>query len=110
MVKWLANTLKWEGKPNNNQLDKVIEDDSTFWEIFVYNAPYYLSETICKRIKLCNGTKALYYNIIIDNELANEYKEEVDRNSNNGIITLSNPPKSIELLINDRDVISYSKD
>ena len=52
----------------------------------------------------------MYYNIIIDDEIANEYKEEVDRNGNNGIITLSKPPKAIELLINDRDIISYSKD
>ena len=52
----------------------------------------------------------MYYNIIIDDELADEYKEEVDRYGNNGIITLSKPPKAIELLINDRYIISYSKD
>ena len=74
LIRWLADTSKWEGKPNNNQLHEVIEDDPAFWEIFVYNAPCYLSQTICKRRKLCNRTKALYYNIIIDDEIANEYK------------------------------------
>ena len=38
VLRWLANTSKWEEKPNDNQLDKVIEDDPTFWEIFVYTS------------------------------------------------------------------------
>ena len=52
----------------------------------------------------------MYYNIIIDDKLSDKYKEEVDRNGNNGIITLSEPTTSIELLINNRNIILYEKD
>lgn len=52
----------------------------------------------------------MYYNITIDDELADKYKEQVLGNINNSIITLSKLPKVIDILINDRDIISYSKD
>ena len=110
LVRWLADTSKWEGKPNDNQLDEVIDNDLDFWEIFVYDAPCYLIQTICKKRKLCNGTKELYYQIIIHDDQYNDYIEQLSRNVNNSIITLSKPPKAIELLINDKEIISYSKD
>ena len=101
---------KWEGKPPVDELNEVIENDPAFWEIFVYGAPCYLSDTVSKNRKLCKGTRAKYYEIVLQDEEAYwEFDEQAQKN-NNGIITLSRPPKAIELLFESKIVISSSED
>ena len=110
LVIWPSNACKQEGNPSNSQIDELYKNDSDFQEIFVYNTPCYLDDTISKKRKFCNRIRAIYYSFIINNDSIEEYKDQVSRNVNNIIITLSNHLKSIILLFEDEKIISYSKD
>ena len=52
LVRQPCDTCKWERKPNVDQIDQLYENIPAYQEIFVYNAPFYLDDTICKRRKL----------------------------------------------------------
>ena len=104
------DSYKQEGKRSDNQINKLYKNDPTFKEIFIYSTQFYLDDIIYKKRKLYNGTKSIYYSFILYNNSIEEYKDQISKNSNNGIITLSKPPKSISLLFDNEKIILYSKD
>ena len=79
-----------------------MDHDPSFWETFVVGGPCYLIDTISKKKKLCNGTRAEYHSIVLGRQGIDEFEEQSLRGS---IIVLSEPPHGINILITDKMVL-----
>ncbi|CAJ1954285.1 unnamed protein product [Cylindrotheca closterium] len=105
LVRWPSQYKKWEGKPENeSDVAEMIDHDSAFWDFFVPEGPCYLTDTISKERKLCNGTRAEYQSLILDDVQLSVYQHQV-QNKDQTVITLSDPPLGINIKINDSGII-----
>jgi len=103
MFRWLTQEGKWEGKPlDEDNVNEIIETDSAFWEIFVEGGPCYLTDTISKRRKLCNGTRATYHSLLLDEEQIHDFQTQDSQGKT--LITLHRPPLGINIRIDNTHI------
>lgn len=102
-IRWYAKDSHWEDKPPFDEMQDLLEDPA-FWDIFVAGAPCYLNDTVCKKKRLCNGTRGQFHSLMLDDEAQRDF----DRQTGLGetIITLSVAPQGINILIEDHNVVN----
>ena len=103
LFRWSADWSNWEDKPPYSECNEIMDEDPAFWEIFVKGGPCYLTSTICKKKKLCNGTRAKYDSLLLDDESLREFKRQAKEKRT--VITLPHPPLGINITIDDNDIV-----
>jgi hypothetical protein len=66
-IRWGAD-LKgcWDQKPEEKYIQEILDSDPCFWEYFVRGSEGYLTDNLCKRLKLVNGTRIRYHSLSFD--------------------------------------------
>jgi hypothetical protein len=68
VIRWNADLKPyWDQKPSDEYiLDIILDSDPCFWEYFVPGSDSYLTDNLCKPIKLGNGTHIRYHSLSFD--------------------------------------------
>ena len=109
LFRWPTKYTKWEGKPPDNvDENEIIDNDPAFWELFVSNGPCYLTNTISKRRKFCNGTRAKYHSIILEQDQLQLFQHQA--RSGKTIITLDRPPVGVKVTMDEEKIVLCNLD
>jgi hypothetical protein len=66
-VRWNADLQPyWDQKPSDQYISEIIYSDPCFWEYFVPGTDGYLTDNLCKSLRLVNGTHIRYHSLSFD--------------------------------------------
>jgi hypothetical protein len=66
-IRWNADLKPyWDQKPSDKYISDIIDSDPCFWEYFVPGTDGYLTDNLCKPLKLVNGTPIRYHSLSFD--------------------------------------------
>jgi hypothetical protein len=66
-IRWNADLKPyWDQKPSDKYISDIIDSDPCFWEYFVPGSDGYLTDNLCKPLKLVNGTHIRYHSLSFD--------------------------------------------
>ena len=66
-IRWNADLKPyWDQKPSDEYISDIIDSDPCFWEYFVPGTDGYLTDNLCKPLKLVNGTPIRYHSLSFD--------------------------------------------
>ncbi len=110
VIRWMAKFGNWEGQPEDgDDIQEVMRTDPAFYELFVFDANCFLTDTISKTKKLCNGSRAKYHSLVLSHDQEIELNEGLKNATAGDIVTLSQPPLAINVLIEDVNVTANAK-
>jgi hypothetical protein len=99
VIRWKVNYRNWEAMPEDNEILSIALLDPAFFEYFVVNAKAILTNTICRKKKLCNGTQGTYHSLILSDTMETYLKEHLPLAFAGDVITLPDPPIGINIII-----------
>ena len=99
VIKWQSEYSTWEGKPSDPRDEANALNDPAFWEFFVRDGPCYLTNTVCRKKRLCNGTRCKYHSLILTDSCQQIINHEMATARPGSIITLPEPPLGINISI-----------
>ena len=79
--------------------------DPIFFELFVKNGNCYLTDTICKNKKLCNGTRGKFHSLILSAECRDNLNFRLSHSKPGDVIDLFESPIGINILLEDPNLI-----
>ena len=105
VIRWDSNYEKWEGKPLDDQNITLALRDPMFFELFVPNGNCYLTETICRNKRLCNGTKGKYHSLILSRDCTEYLNAKLSSSIPGQVINLPEPPIGVNILLEDPNLL-----
>ncbi len=105
VIRWKVNYRNWEAMPEDNKILSKALQDPAFCEYFVVNAKAILTNTICRKKKLCNGTQGTYHSLILSDTMETYLQEHLPLASFAGdVITLPDLPIGINIIIANQTI------
>ena len=84
-IRWNADlNAYWDQKPSDQYISQIMYRDSCFWEYFVPGSDGYLTDNLCKVLKLVNGTHIRYHSLSFDTHEKQVQFEELVANAKVG--------------------------
>ena len=105
VIRWSSRYDKWEGKPLDDDNIASSLKDPIFFELFVKNGNCYLTDTICKNKKLCNGTRGKFHSLILSAECRDNLNFRLSHSKPGDVIDLFESPIGINILLEDPNLI-----
>jgi hypothetical protein len=104
-IRWNADLKPyWDQKPSDQYISQIMYSDPCFWEYFVPGSDGYLTDNLCKPLRLVNGTHIRYHSLSFDSHEKHIQFQQLVANSKVGTVLslpLSLRPEAINVeLIN----------
>jgi hypothetical protein len=100
VVRWPANLKEfWDQKPSDEYITDIMYSDPIFWECFVAGTDGYLTDNICKGLRIVNGTHVKNHSLSFDSiENEAEFERLVAETPVGGVVSL--PPRLRPVTVN----------
>jgi len=104
VIRWPRKYTRWAQQPVPSKIDQCIANDTCFYEYYVQGGPCHVTQNFNKYRLLLNGTPAWFHSTTLD---SNELTEHINYLYQHGlpgdVITLENPPTSINIQLHAND-------
>jgi hypothetical protein len=68
-IRWNADLKPyWDQKPSDQYISQIMYSDPCFWEYFVAGSDGYLTDNLCKPLRVVNGTHIRYHSLSFDSQ------------------------------------------
>jgi hypothetical protein len=85
VIRWSADLKPyWDQKPPDEFIPNIMVSDPCFWEYFVAGTDGYLTDNLCKSLKLVNATPIRYHSLSFDSHEEDTEFQHLVANTNVG--------------------------